>query len=83
MGSFRIIWKVSKIKSQFYVLFVAKTLYLLRKAIYALFCRGNDLCTSSGKFLGLNFAMRKAQTFWVSAVFDRLPCQLKKITAFV
>ena len=34
-------------------------------------------------FCALNFAIRKVQTFWVSAVFDRLPCQLKKITAFV
>ena len=34
-------------------------------------------------FCTLNFAIRKVQTFWVSAVFDRLPCQLKKITAFV
>ena len=34
-------------------------------------------------FWALNFAIRKVQTFWVSAVFDWLPCQLKKITAFV
>ena len=34
-------------------------------------------------FSPVKFAIRKVQTFWVSAVFDRLPCQLKKITAFV
>ena len=55
-----------EIKLQFYVLFVAKrvyALYLSRKTIYALFGRENDLRTSSGKFLCVEFCHPESSDF--------------------
>ena len=55
-----------EIKLQFYLLFVAKTiyaLYLLQKNTYKLFCRKNDLPTSSGKFLRVEFSHPESSDF--------------------